>query len=538
MLRSFILTSLTVLMSVTFIETTFADSILNKALGAEPKSLNKDQFDDISSAEVARNIYEGLVIMGSKGEIIPAAAEKWTVNDTATVYTFSLRKDAKWSDGSPVIAQDFVASWQRGANPVVASHYGHFYAPLKNADEILKGTIKDLNQLGARAIDDYTLEVVLKSPTPYFLGALTHASFYPMHRPSFEKFGDQYVKAGNFVGNGAYFLETWTPQEVIRIQKNPHYYDAAKVKIDTVNYYTIENQDTQFKRYKAGEIDITHDISGDQVEMIKRDKNLSKELKISPYLSTYYYVINTAKPPFNDIRVREALSLAIDREKIVTHITKTGEIPAYGFVPLATNNAMPQMVDFKNLSMKERLEKAKKFLAEAGFGPKNPLKIEILYNTNDNHKKIAIAASNMFKGIGATTELTNVEFKILLQMRQQKEYKSLARAGWVGDYNDPQAFLFIFYGDTILNDSGFKNPEFETLLKTAENTVDLKKRSEILAKAEKILLDTHSFIPIYFNVTKRLVKSRIKGYNTNILDYFYVKDIAIDEMPKSSSHKK
>lgn len=510
------------------------EKILKRSLDAEPRSLYIAKAECIPSYFVTRDLYEGLVLADQDGKIMPGTAEKWEIEDDGKLYRFHLRKDAKWSNGDPVTAHDFVFAFQNRVDPKTASVYAFILYSILNAEQLNKGEVKDLSELGVKAINDQTLEIRLNTTTPHFLNLLLHHFFFPFHKASFEKFGEQgFTKPGNLVSNGAFVLSDRRPNEYMTLSKNPYYWDQEHVKLDKVQYFTTEDTNTTLKKYRAGELDLVFAVPSDRYKQVKEDPILSKDLKTHPYLSSFYYGINLTKEPLGKSKeAREALSLVIDREMLTEKIIAAGEIPAYSLVPPTTANYKPQCVAFKDMPMSERIERAKALYKEAGYSEKNPLRFTFSYNTNENYKKIAIAIIDMWKQHfpGIQVAMNNMEWKVFLQERIEKKNFEIFRSGWVGDYNDPYAFLQTMISNAGFNDLGYNSPDYDNLVKKASMTHNLDERATILASAEKLLLDDHALIPLYHTVTSRLVKPYVKGYevtSNNILDIFYSKDLEI-----------
>jgi oligopeptide transport system substrate-binding protein len=499
--------------------------VLRLGNGTEPATLDPQIAEAVSDANIQRDLLEGLVILDKDGKVAPGVAESWSVSPDGLVYTFKLRPEAKWSNGEPVTADDFVWSWTRAVDPGTGSKYSFLAYPIKNAEDIATGRNKDITTLGVKAVDPHTFEVTVKAPTGYFLSLITHHIFLPLNRGNVEKFGPQFTRGSNMVSNGAFTLKEWTPQSRIVVVKNPSYWDAAHVKLSEIDYFPIENQNEELKRYRAGEIDVTYEVPADQVDFIRQ--NLPKELTISPYLGNYYFGFNLTRPPFKDnLKLRQAVALVIDRKVITDQILKTGEQPLYGFVPPGIPGYRQQSVYFVDMPMDQRIAEAKKLYQEAGYGPDKPLSIELRYNTHENHKKIAIAVASMLsKNLGIKTSLVNSEFKVFLEERKQKKVTQLFRDAWIGDYVDPNTFTEILQSDAGLNDMGYDNPDYDRLIKTAALTVDPEKRMQLLEAAEKLVLDDMAIAPIYSYVKKEMVKPYVVGFTPNSLGYFYSKDI-------------
>ncbi len=356
-----------------------------------------------------------------------------------------------------------------------------------------------------------------KAPTPYFLTQLTHYTSWPIAKHVVEKHGEDWVKQGNLVGNGPYMLEEWVPSTHVKLVRNPRFWDAENVRIDRVVFYPGEDRIAGQKRFRAGEVDIATDFSSDQIDWLK--ENLPAETRIAPYLGIYYYPINTTKPPFDDARVRQALSMAIDREAIAYKVLKSGEIPAYSFVPPGTPNyGTPAYVPWKDTEYKARVERARQLMREAGYGPDKPLKFTLSYNTSENHKRIAIAVTAMWKQIGVQAELFNSEVKVHYDALSQADFQ-VARAGWIADYPDPQNFLFLLEAKSgPMNYGQYDNATFNQLMDKASVTADLKARAELLARAEAQAMQDQPVIPIYYYVSKNLVSTRVTGWVDNARD--------------------
>lgn len=496
-----------------------AESVLRRGNGSEPQTLDPQTAQGVPESNILRDLFEGLIGEDASGNLVPGIAEKWEISADGKTYTFHLR-DAKWSDGSPLTAHDFVYGWQRAVDPATGSKYSFLLYPIKNAKKIAEGELKDATQLGVKATDDHTLVAELEGPTPYFLGLLTHATAYPAPKAAIEKHGKKWTRPENIVSNGPFKLDSWQPNAQLVAVKSDQYWDKDAVKLDKVIYYPTENQTSDMNRYRAGEVDMTYEIPNDQIKWLR--ENLGDELKVSNYLGTYYYGFNVTRPPFKDNpKLREALTLAIDRDIITDKVTGVGEKPAYSFVPPGINGYDHYTPEYASLDKAARIEKAKKLYEEAGYGKDKPLKVDLLYNTNENHKKIAVAVAAMWKqNLGVQTNLTNQEWKVFLNTRNEKKQTEAFRAGWIGDYNDPYSFLELFQSKSGLNDSGYVNEKFDALLAQAGQEQDMGKRAAILKDAEKMLTDDYPVAPVYSYVTKRLVKPYVKGYaEENVMDH-------------------
>ena len=498
--------------------TAFAESVLHRGNGAEPETLDFHQSTGIPEANILRDLFEGLITEAANGSLISGAAESWVTSADGLTWTFQLREDGKWSDGTQVTADDFVSAFQRALNPKTASEYAFILWPVKNAKAINKGEIKELNQLGVKSLDELTLEIKLENKTPYLKGLLSHPMAYPIPRQALKQHENKWARAGNMVSNGAYQLSAWLPQQNVTIIKNPHFRDAEKVSLDTVYFHPTVDKSSELKRFRAGELDITEDVPSGQINWVQR--NLSKYFRNTPYIGTYYLAMNLEKEPFKgNVKLRKALSLAIDRKIITEKITKAGELPGLGWVPPGMTDYKSQTIPALSLKNADRLMLAKKLFKESGYNKDKPLEIEYLYNTSENHKKIAIALSAMWKQtLGVKVKLRNEEWKVYLNSRSQRQFQMI-RAGWIGDYNDASNFLDLFRSDVgTMNPSVWSNKEFDSLMQQAAVEADSKKRVEFMQSAERLLLADMPLIPIYYYTTQHLVHSDLKGWEDNVMD--------------------
>lgn len=503
-----------------------AEQVLHWGNGAEPQGLDPHKSEGVPSSNIQRDLFDGLINEAPNGELVPGGAETWELNADGTVYTFHLRPNARWSNGDPVTAEDYVFGLRRSADPATGSRYTFILEPIRNAAKISAGELPP-DSLGVRAIDDHTLEIALEAPTPYFLGLLTHSSTYAMHRPSVERYGDQVARPGNFVTNGAYMLDEWVAQSHIRLVRNPWYWDNDSTVIDEVWFHAQENRVAEIARYRAGELDITYtDLPVTQLDWIM--ENLPDELMTGPYLGSYYYGFNMTRPPFEgNPELRRALTLAVNRDIITSQIRKAGEIPAYGWVPPVLNYTGQQMPEAA-WTQAEREAEARRLYAAAGYSDSNPLEVEILYNTEDSHRVIAIAIASMWREVlGVETTITNQEWKVFLETRRQKKETEIYRAGWIGDYNDANTFAAMFLSTSEMNDSGYDNPRYDELIYEAASEVDLERRAQYLQEAERVLLEDLPIIPLYFYATTRLVKPWVAGLEQNIMNHHHSKDLRI-----------
>ncbi|TNH06300.1 oligopeptide ABC transporter substrate-binding protein OppA [Testudinibacter sp. TR-2022] len=497
--------------------------------GANVATLDPQKMEGEPEGQLARQLYEGLVTSDETGRILPGVAKSWDHSDDFKTWTFHLRDDAKWSNGEPVTAEDFVYAWQRLADPKTASPYATYleYSALENAADVIAGK-KAANELGVKALDAHTLQLTLNAPIPYIDKLVEHYVMYPVHKATVEKFGDDWTKDGNLVGNGAFKLDRQIVNEKIELSRNPHYWDNANTVLEKVIMLPIESANTAVNRYRAGEIDIGgKEIPPEIFAKLKQD--LPNELVVAPILCTYVYEINTAKAPFNDVRVRQALSLALDRNIITDKVLNQGQSPAYHFTPPYINGAEkltnPEWIEWPQA---KRNEEAVKLLAEAGFTKQKPLDFNILYNTSENHKKIAIAASSIWKqnlGGAVNVKMENQEWKTYLDSRHNGAY-DVARAGWCADYNEATTFLNYFLSNSSNNTAFYKSADYDAAVKQAQTSDSEEQRQEAYAKAEQLFIQDVPSVPVYQYVQPRLIKSYVKGFAAkHPASNYYFKDI-------------
>ncbi len=493
----------------------FAGGKLRVATLGEPASLDPHKISGTWENYIVGDMFVGLTTENPKAEPIPGVAESWTISEDGTVYTFKLRESV-WSDGTPLTADDFVYSMQRILAPETAAQYASLLYVIKGAEAVNKGKAK-AETLAVKAIDKQTLEITLTGPAPFFLELLTHYTAYPVPKHIIEKYGKDWAKPEHIAVNGPYTLKEWLPNTHVVLVKNDRFWDAAEVSLDELVFYTQEDRVAVQKRFRAGEIDIATDFASDQIDWLR--KNLPDETHIAPYMGVYYYPFNTKRKPFDDVRVRKALSMAVNREALTEKVLKTGELPAYSFVPPGiANYDNPAEVSWKSMPYAERMKEAKKLLKEAGYDSKNPLKLTLSYNTSENHKRIAVAIASMWKPLGVIAELNNKEVKVHYANLKEGDFE-VARAGWIADYNDAQNFLYLLESRTGANNYGkFSNAEFDKLMLAAEKEADLQKRGELMRKAEAIAMEELPIIPIYHNVSKSLVAKNVKGFVDNPKD--------------------
>jgi oligopeptide transport system substrate-binding protein len=493
---------------------------------SEPETIDPALQTGHPDATIVIQLFEGLTSFDPKTlEPIPGAAEKWDISADGYVYTFNLRRDAKWSDGKPVTAKDFQYTFTRLLDPKTAARYAYQGYYIKNGEKFNKGTIKDSSQLGLEVVDDHTLKITLESPTPYFLSLLYHTSLYPVRQDIVEKFGTDWTRVDNIVGNGPFVLKEWNIQKQMVMTPNPYYWDAQNVKPRKLIFYPIENTLTGYKMYQANQIMFTTPAPLSEIDKLIESKD--PELTIAPLFSAYYYSINTTLPALKNKKIRQALSLAIDRDKIVNRILKAGQIPAWTFVPPGIEKYVSPEPGYTKIDV----PLAKKLLAEglAEEGLKEFPETKLLYNTSEAHKKLALAVTDMWReNLGLNIVPFNQEWKVYLKSESNMDYQ-IARKGWVGDYLDPNTFLDMFLTGGGNNNTGWSNTRYDSLIKNAAKEQDSGKRFKLLQEAEAILIDDQPIIPIYFYVYEFLKKPYLKGLYGNALELHNFKYVYVDE---------
>ncbi|WP_108650049.1 ABC transporter substrate-binding protein [Dongshaea marina] len=493
--------------------------------GSEPQTLDPQKLQGNPGSNVALDLFEGLVTPGPQGQILPGVAKSWETKDNKT-FIFHLRKDARWSNGETVTADDFVFAWRRLVNPATGANYAYYLglAGVKNADAISDGKKKP-DTLGVSAPDPHTLRVVLEKPVPYFVNMLTYPALSPTPAKVIKKWGDKWTRPEHIVSNGAYKLKGWVVNGHIDLVRNPDYWNNKKTVINKVRFLPIADPNAALNRYMAGELDMTYTVPLEQFHKLK--KEYPNQLKVVGQIATYYYAFNTKKKPFDDARVRKALSYAIDRNAITKYILGQGQLPAYTFTPDMTEGFTPPKLKWADWTQAERNKKAQQLLKEAGYDKQHPLTLTILYNTSDNHKKIAIAIASMWKQtLGVNAKLENQEWKTFLQTRQQGGYE-VAREGWIADYNEPSAMLSQLQCGIGTNDTGFCDSNYDKVMHEAAASTNAQQRSKFYDMAEQIIAKEMPIAPVYQYVVPRMVKPYVGGYPHNPMDNILDKDLYI-----------
>ncbi len=490
--------------------------VLHRGNGSQPQGLDPHITEGIPSSNVQRDLFEGLLARAADSSIIPGAAERWEVSEDGMSWTFYLRENARWSNGDRMTAEDWRYSFRRIVDPATGSRFAILLNPILHAEDIIAGR-RPADELGVRVIDELTLTIDMEAPNPFLLEVLTHSLASPVHRASVEAHGDRWARPGNMVSNGPFMLEELVMQSHIRLVRNPYYWDNERVIIDEVFFYPTEDLTAELMRYRAGELSWTYEVPNTQYNWVKA--NLPDELQVYDWLGIYYFGFNTTREPFDDPRVTKALSLAIDREIITDKLTRWGERTAFAFTPPGIPGYEPPQPEWANWTQEARNQLARELLADAGFGPDNPLRLEIRYNTHEDHRRISLAIGAMWQqNLGVYATLINQEFRVFLSTRRQRAVTEVFRSGWIGNYLDPMYFLELFFSDNPQNDVGFFSEAYDQLLFRAARAADLDERLGLLREAETLLLQNQPFAPIYTYVSKRLVKPYVQGWAPNVLD--------------------
>jgi len=503
-----------------------AQQVLHHGNGAEPNSLDPHRAEGVSTSNIVRDLYEGLTGISPQGAVVPAAAEGWTISADGRRYSFTLRSGLRWSDGSALVADDFVAGLQRSISPATGNTFAQMLNAITNADAVLKNQLPP-SALGVTAPDARTLVIELAAPTPYLLGLLSHPSAFPVHRPSLAQWGRDFARPGRLVSNGAYTLRDWVVQSHVELARNPQYWNNARTVIERVFYHPSEDLNAELKRYAADEFDTTYEIPLVQAKALRA--RYGSELRIAPYLGSYYYGFNLSRPPFKDNpKLRTALAMAIDREVIVGKVMNGIALPAYSYVPQGIWNYTPQAPAWADWPREKKLAEARRLYEEAGYSAARPLTVELRYNTHDDHKRIALVMAAMWKQwLGVRTRLVNEEFKVFLQNRKLRQVTQVFRSAWISDYDDATSFLDLQTSTHGRNDSVYRNPAYDALLAEAAAAADVAARRALLEQAERMMLADQPVLPIYTYVSKHLVKPWVAGWVDNAYDYHYSKDLQV-----------
>jgi oligopeptide transport system substrate-binding protein len=486
---------------------------------AEPLSLDPHQASGTWENRIIGDMLIGLVTEDAQARPIPGMATEWTTSADGLVWTFKLR-DAKWSDGQPVTAHDFVYAWQRIMTSNPPAKYASILYVIKNAEKIYDGRIKDVNELGAKAIDDKTLVVTLEHPAPYLPGLLTHYTAFPIPKHVVEKVGNDWIKAENFVGNGPFKLVQWKPNDFIHVTRNANYWDNANVCLNQIYYYPTTDETAAERRVRTGDLDINTNFLGSRLEEI--NKNLPGYARVHGYTGLTYYIFNMRKPMFQDARVREALSMAIDREFVTKEILKAGQQPAYSLVPpgIAQYQSGVSSASFKGQPLDARLARAKTLLEQAGYGPNKPLTFTFSYRNSGDNPRIAPVVQQQWAKIApwVQVQVLGSDTQIAYEKLRNGDF-DVGDAGWISDFNDAKNFTYLFQTSTgQLNYGKYSNAQYDALMEAADIEKDANKRAGMMKEAEALLMREHGLLPMFFLTNRNLVSPRVTGWVDNAVD--------------------
>lgn len=509
------------------------EKILLLGNGGEPKALDPHLVSSVGDANILRALFEGLVAYhpedDTKNE--PGVAERWEANEDFSEWRFFLRNDARWSNGDPVTAHDFVYSYHRILHPDFAAPYSSMLYFLKNAEKFNKGEIDDFSKVGVHAVNDFELVCTLESPTPFFPDVVKHTTWLPVHQPTLETYGSMtetftdWQKPGNHVSNGAFRLTDWRINAHVKVRRNPHYWDAENVKLNGLNFYPIDNTFTEEKAFRGGLLHYTYVVPNNLIPAYVEKKD--PRLRTETYAGIYYYRCNTLQPPTDNVEFRRALAYSINQETIVNFVTRGGQQPAFAFTPPSEAGYHPPDV------IRYDPDKAREHLKKAGYesGADVP-EFTIILNTSDAHKSIAVAIQDMWKKVLGIekVKIENQEWKVYQQTVIDMKY-DVARAGWIGDYVDPTTFLGIWRSGDSNNNTGWSHPEYDRLLRESSLLSDTQARYAMLAEAESILLEEVPVLPIYWYTRVYLLHPDVKNWNPLLLDNHPYKhiDLSRDE---------
>jgi oligopeptide transport system substrate-binding protein len=502
-----------------------AQERLVRGNGPEPDSLDPQRARNAESANVLRDVLEGLTAIGRDGEPVPAAAERWESSVDGLRWTFMLRDGLRWSNGDAVVAEDFAAALRRLVDPATASQYGQIVDVIRGANEIIRGQ-RPAAELGVQAVDARTLVIELATRAPYLPGLMSHWSTFPVHRATLASAGDEFMKPGTAVTNGPFTLEAWVQGSHIDVTANPRYWNAAATRLAGVRWVSNSDSSAEYRRYRSGEIHVTAVVPPAQFEQVRAEHGA--ELRVGPQLGTYFFGFNLEREPFrSQPGLRRALSLVIDRRLLVESVTRVGERPGHGWVPPGTFDYTPQSFDYADQPMSARIAEAQRLYAAAGYSAQRPLRFELRYNSGDVHNRIAVAVSQMWKqALGVEATLATDEFRVL-QQNIDAGRVDVFRLAWIGDYNDAYTFLQYFRSGFGINTSRYRNAEYDALLDAAAAATDSATRRAKLEAAERRLLADHPILPLYFYATKHLVNPRVVGWYDNAMNVTYSAHLAL-----------
>jgi len=489
-----------------------AGGILRSGHPGEPDSLDPHTSVAAPALIVHNDLFESLLTLDARGQPTAGAAERYTVSADGRSYTFTLRPGLQYSDGQPITAENFVWSIRRLADPATASTGLAAWIDLLENGRAILAREKPVTSLGVEAPDARTVRIRLATPAPYFPSIVAFPVFAPLPRHVIEKHGRAWTRPENMVSNGPFVLESWVPGQPVRVRRNPKFHAARSVRLDGVEYHSVSDQNTGLRLFQNGRLDAVTNFPPDKLELLQRD--FPRELRIAPSTGLTAYVFNHRLPKFRDRRVREALSMAVDRRMLTTRIVRSGDRPAFAIVTPALSAFSRRHID--GIADADRAKRARALLRQAGYDEARPLEIELLYHTSEEHKKVAVAVASMWQAAGVRVTLRNAERQVVEAATRQGDFE-VVRAAWFSPYSDPTGFFAFLKRGSPSNGGAYFNESFEALLERAANTVDLTARQRLLEDAEALVVADHAIIPLYHIVSRRLVSNRVIGWRDDNL---------------------
>lgn len=495
-----------------------ADAIWRRGETMEPGSLDPHKASTVSEQHVLDELYEGLVVYDGEARLQPGVARSWEISADGLTYTFHLRPDARWSDGSQVTADDFAFALRRLMDPKTGAQYASILYTLKNARGVNTGGMP-LERLGVRSLDPLTLELTLEHPAAYLLAQLTHFTALPLHRPSLARWGASFTRAGHLVTNGAFTLKDYVPNDRLVLAKNPYFHDATQVRLDGEIILPLEDHSAALRRFVAGEIDSYPDVPIDQIRYVR--SHLAAQFKVAPNLGSYFWAFDTREKPFDDPRVRDALAMVVDRDFLARTIWGGTMLPGYSFVPPGIPSyGAPSTVAWKDESPFAREDEARRLMAQAGFGPDHPLRLTFRYNQSENHKATAVAVADMWRALGVETQFIVTDANTHYAFLASGQPYDVVRSSWFADFPDAQNFLFLGESDNKgLNYAHFHDPAYDGLMREAAVEPDAAKRSAILHRAESLMIAQQPYLTLMTYQAPDLVSTQLRGWSTNFMDH-------------------
>jgi oligopeptide transport system substrate-binding protein len=507
---------LALLLVLMWLQAAASERVLQRGLPAEPASIDPHFARDVYEMTIVQDLFAGLMMLGQDGTPVPGLAREWTVSDDGTSYRFRLREGLRWSDGVPLTADDFVYSFRRLFDPATASPVAYLLYLFENAQEVNSGRLP-VDRLGVHASGPEWLEIRITEPAPFLPSLLAHTSAVPVPKHVVERHRRAWTRAESFVGNGAFLLADWRINDRLVLRRNPEYFAAADVPLPGVTYNIVPDPETALNRFRAGELDVMRGVPAGKMDWVRRE--MPDSLRVAPQLAVFYLVLNLARPGLSDQRVRNALSMVIERELIGDKVMRFENPPAYSFVPhYVAGRAAGFASENQSMSPGDRKRQARALLAEAGFGPENPLELTIQYSSARGEKRVPMVIGSLWREIGVRVRYSMMEFRVLMDQLQTGSF-DVVPTGWLADYDDPSAFLLMLDSGSTANYGKYANDHYDRLLDAAAQERDPGRRSVILLEAERILINDQPVIPLSFYVSANLVNRAVSGWRENSLNF-------------------